>query len=413
MSETLTIDHLGAQGDGVAVTPSGPVYVPFALPGEVVEAEVRKGRASRVKLQQAAPERAEPVCRHFADCGGCAVQHLEQEAYRAWKRDKVERALQARGIDVAVEPLVACPPQTRRRVTFTARRLGSDILLGFNAAQTHRIVVIEECPVATPVITGALDDLRDLAKAIAATPKPFHMTVTETVSGLDIAVVGAGKLGEKQRRAVVDMALSKQVSRLSADGEIIVEGNKPAVLFGGVPVAIPPAGFLQATAEAENAMAALVAGHLEGCKHVADLFAGSGTFALRLAQKARVYAAEGDAAALAALDNAARQWPSLKPVKAEKRDLFHRPLLVKELADFDGLVFDPPRAGAEFQCRQLARSTVRRIAAVSCNPGTLARDLAILVEGGYRVTSVTPIDQFLWSPHVEAVALLEKKPQRR
>ncbi|WP_295814059.1 class I SAM-dependent RNA methyltransferase [uncultured Nitratireductor sp.] len=413
MSETLTIDHLGAQGDGVAVTPSGPVYVPFALPGEVVEAQLRKGRAVKTELRQAALERAKPVCRHFGDCGGCAVQHLEGETYLAWKRDKVVRALEARSVKAEVGATLACPPKTRRRVTFTARRLGSEILLGFNAAQTHRIVAIEECPVATPGIVAALEDLRQLAKAVAATPKPFQLTVTETRTGLDVAAAGSGRLGEKQRRAVIDLALQKGFARLSADGEIIVEGRKPIVMFGAVPVAIPPAGFLQATADAEEAMAALVSEHLGGCKHVADLFAGSGTFALRLAQNARVYAAEGDAIALAALEIAARQWPALKPVTAEKRDLFHRPLLAKELAQFDGLVFDPPRAGADFQCRQIARSSVKRVAAVSCNPGTLARDLAILLEGGYRVSSVTPIDQFLWSPHVEAVVLLEKMPKRR
>lgn len=413
MSETLTIDHLGAQGDGVALTPTGPAYVPFALPGEVVEAELRKGRAAKTVLREAAPERVEPACRHFGVCGGCAVQHLEDKAYLAWKREKVVSALATRGIKTEVDETLACPPHSRRRVTFTARRLGSEVLLGFNAAQSHRIVVVEECPVATPGIVAALGDLRVLAKAIAATPKPFHLTVTETRTGLDVAAVGAGRLGEKQRRAVIDLALEKGFARLSADGEIIVEGQKPSVMFGEVPVAIPPAGFLQATLAAEEAMAALVGRHLDGCKHVADLFAGSGTFALRLAQNARVYAAEGDAIALATLDIAARQWPSLKPVTAEKRDLFHRPLLTKELAQFDGLVFDPPRAGAEFQCRQIARSDVKRVAAVSCNPGTLARDLAILVEGGYRLTRVVPIDQFLWSPHVEAVALLEKKPKRR
>jgi 23S rRNA (uracil1939-C5)-methyltransferase len=200
----------------------------------------------------------------------------------------------------------------------------------------------------------------------------------------------------------------RSTSRLSVDGETVIEPAKPVVLFGDVPVAVPPGGFLQATAEAEHAMAALVTDHLAGARHVADLFAGSGTFALRLASRSRVHAAEGDAAALAALEEGARRAAGLKPVTAEKRDLFNRPLLPRELDAFDGLVFDPPRAGAEAQCRQIARSKVRRVAAVSCNPGTLARDLAILKEGGYRITRVTPIDQFLWSPHVEVVALLER-----
>ncbi|MCR4266738.1 class I SAM-dependent RNA methyltransferase [Nitratireductor sp. ZSWI3] len=406
--QTLLIDRLGAQGDGIAETPSGPVYVPFALPGETVEALVQKGRAQKVELQAAAPQRVKPVCRHFGECGGCAAQHLEAGAYSEWKRDKLVRVLAARGIAADVASLAACPPASRRRVMLSARRLGAGVVLGFNAAQSHRIVAIEDCPVAVPEIVAALDALRDLAKVVAATPKAFHMAVTATATGLDIAVEGSGRLGAKQRRAAVDCTLAKGFARLTVDGEVVVEARQPTVLFGDVPVILPPGGFLQATAGAEAAMAGLVETHLEGAGHVADLFAGSGTFALRLARRGRVYAVEGDAAALAALDRAARQWPALKPVTAEKRDLFHRPLTAKELAAFDGLVFDPPRAGAEAQCRQIAASGIPRVAAVSCNPGTLARDLAILCEGGYRVRVVVPIDQFLWSPHVEAVALLER-----
>ena len=184
------------------------------------------------------------------------------------------------------------------------------------------------------------------------------------------------------------------------------------MLFGGVPVALPPGAFLQAVAEAEGAMAALVGEHLNGAKRIADLFAGCGAFSLRLAEKAAVHAVEGDAASLAALDRAARHAPGLKPVTVERRDLFRRPSTAKELDRFDGLVFDPPRAGAEAQSREIAKSNVGRVAAVSCNPATLARDLTILLAGGYRLLSVTPIDQFLWSSHVEAVALLEK-PKRR
>ncbi|WP_040676964.1 class I SAM-dependent RNA methyltransferase [Nitratireductor pacificus] len=408
MRETLTIDHLGAQGDGVAHTAAGSVFVPFALPGETVEAAVHKGRAQKMVLRTASPHRVDPACRHFGACGGCSVQHLDDASYRDWKRDKVARALAARGVEADVAPLMACPEGARRRVTFTARRLGPDILLGFNVPQSHHIVVVEECPVSAPAITEALGDLRRLATTVAATPKAFHMAVTATGAGLDIAVDGAGQLGAKQRRTAIDLTLSAGFARLTVNGEVVVEGRKPEVNFGGVAVAIPPAGFLQATMDAETAMAKLVREHLDGARYCVDLFAGSGTFALRLAQAGRVHAVEGDAAALAALDQAARRTPSLKPVTVEKRDLFHRPMTAKELNAFDALVFDPPRAGAELQCCQIAKSTVRRVAAVSCNPGTLARDLAILVDGGYRIERVVPIDQFLWSPHVEAVALLRK-----
>lgn len=372
--ETLIIDHLGAQGDGVAQTPSGPVFAPFALPGETIEANVHKGRAQKMVLRTASPRRVEPACRHFGACGGCSVQHLDDAAYRDWKHDKVARALAARGIETTVEPLVACAPAARRRVTFTARRMGPDVLLGFNAAQSHHIVVTEECPVAEPGIVAALVDLRRLATMVAATPKAFHMAVTATSFGLDIAVAGAGRLGTKQRRAAIDFTLAAGFARLTVEGEVIVEGRKPEVSFGGIPVAIPPAGFLQATAEAEAAMAGLVLEHLRGAKYVADLFAGSGTFALRLAQAGRVHAVEGDAAALAALDQAARRWPALKPVTAEKRDLFHRPLTTAELNAFDGLVFDPPRAGRNCNA---GRSPSRRFAGWPQSRAIPARSRAI------------------------------------
>ncbi|WP_159590663.1 class I SAM-dependent RNA methyltransferase [Chelativorans xinjiangense] len=412
MNETLRIETLGAQGDGVANTAAGPIYVPFALPGETVKVRVSGRRGTLVEIDQASERRAEPACRHFGACGGCAVQHLDREAYAEWKRGKVVNALQSRGLGADVAPLVACPPASRRRLAFTARAMGQRMLLGFNAVQSHRVVDVEECPVADPQIVAALPDLRRLARLLAATPKPFRLMVTATRTGLDIAAEGAGKLNEKRRQQAVAFALDNGYARLSLDGEVLVERQKPTVLHGEVPVSLPPGGFLQAVAVAEEVMAGLVAAHLMGAKHVTDLFAGSGTFALRLAGGMRVHAVEGDAAALAALETAARNTPSLKPVTTEKRDLYHRPLTAKELGAFDGLVFDPPRAGAEDQCRQIVRSAVRRVAAVSCNPGTLARDLAILVEGGYRLARVIPVDQFLWSPHVEVVALLERPGKR-
>ena len=412
MNQRLTIDELGAQGDGIAHTPAGPVYIPFVLPGEVVIAQVEKQRGTLLSVERPSPLRVEPVSPHFGVCGGCSVQHLASSAYAEWKREKVVRALQSRGIRTKVEPLISCPPASRRRVTFTARVTGGRTLLGFNAAQSHRIVEIEECPVAVPQIIAALPDLRSLAGLVATGSKAFHLTVTATRTGLDIAADDSGRLGEQKRRQAVAFVLAKGFARLSVGGEVLVEREKPIVLFGDVPVAVPPGGFLQATEQAEQAMAGLVTAHLRGAKHVADLFAGSGTFGLRLARDSRVHAVEGDAAAISALEQAAKRTQGLKPVTVGRRDLFNRPLLAKELDGFEGLIFDPPRAGAEAQCRQIARSAVGRVAAVSCNPGTLARDLAILLEGGYRVMSVTPIDQFLWSPHVEVVALLEREKRR-
>ena len=412
MSERLQIEKLGAQGDGVATTPKGQVFVPFALPGETVTVEIKGQRASLLEVNEPSPLRVAPKSVHFGRCGGCSIQHLDPESYAEWKREKVVRALAMAGVEAEVDALVVSPPASRRRVTLSAQRIGGRVQLGFNAAYSHDIVEIQECAVAAPQIVAALPELRQLATLLASGPKPFRLTVTYTRTGLDIAAEDVGKIDEGKRRRLVEFCLGKGFARLSSEGETIIEREKPVVMFGNVPVTIPPGGFLQATEHAEHVMASLVQEHLAGAKYVADLFAGSGTFALRLATASRVHAVESEGTALAALDEAAKRASGLKPVVAEKRDLFRRPLTAKELAAFDGLAFDPPRAGAEAQCEQIARSTVRRVAAVSCNPGTLARDLAILTQGGYRVTRVVPVDQFLWTSHVEVVALLEK-PRKR
>lgn len=413
MTARFTITRLGSQGDGIAETETGELFIPFTLPGETVTAAREKDRAMLMSVLETSPLRIDPACRHFTECGGCAIQHLEAEAYLRWKRDKVAHALNSKGISCDIDALVPCAPQTRRRVVFTARRSEAGMLLGFVRALSSEIISIEECPISLPEIVAKLDRLRALAELVCATTKSFRMTVTATGSGLDVAVHESGKLGENQRRVASNFVIAQGLARLSIDGEIIIEPKKPVVTFGSVAVAVPPGAFLQATEAAEQAMADIVGRHLARTKKVADLFAGCGSFALRLAARSEVHAVEGDAAALSALDRAFRFASGLKRVTSERRDLFRRPLTFKELNAFDGVVFDPPRAGAEDQSKQIARSDVPLVAAVSCNPVTLARDLRILVDGGYALKSVTPIDQFLWSPHVEAVALLEKPKRRR
>lgn len=409
MTGQVTIRSVGAGGDGIANLANGQIYVPFTLPGEVVNVARDGNRASVMALLQSSNERQEASCQHFEDCGGCALQHWQDEPYRMWKRELVVAALKGRGIDVEVAPLVACGPRSRRRAVFAARKTEKGVLLGFNRHQSHEIIDIVECAVTVPEIIARLDDLRAVGALIAPGSKPFKLAVTVTESGLDLAASGCGKLSDEQRRALTALVMKKGFARLSHEGEIIVEPKKPVIHFGKVPVPVPPGCFLQATAEAEEAMVALVLGHLGKAKKVADLFCGVGTFALRIAEKSAVHAIENDAPALAALDRGIRHVQGLKPVSVERRDLFRRPLMPKELLPYNAVVFDPPRAGAEEQARELAKSKVEKVVAISCNPVTLARDLSILVAGGYRVTRVTPIDQFLWSPHVEAVATLVRK----
>lgn len=414
-TETITIDRLGAQGDGIAASQDGPVYVPFTLPGETVAIARVKNQGTVMSIASASADRQEPPCRHFGPdgvngtCGGCTLQHMADAPYRAFKRQLVVDALKSKGLTPEVGEIVAAHPGERRRVVFAARKTEKDMLIGFNQAESHHIVAIEECPISSAGIISRLPAIRAVGAAIATNAEAFRIAVLETLSGLDLAVEGVKKLSDQQRRKAIEVVLGlRGIARVSLDGEILIEPAKPIVEFGGVQVSPPAGGFTQATKPAEEAMAKLVFAHVGKAKRMADLFAGAGTFSLQLARLGRVHAVEGDAKAIAALDHAARNTQGLKPVTVEKRDLFRRPLMTSELKVYDAVVFDPPRAGAEFQCKELARSTVKKIVAVSCNPLTLARDLAILVEGGYRITSVTPIDQFLWTSHVEVVATLEK-----
>jgi len=414
-TETVTIQKLGAQGDGIAQGTDGPIYVPFTLPGENVAIARVKSQGTLMSISVASPDRQEPHCRHFGPhgvngaCGGCTLQHYADAPYRAFKRQLVVDALRSKGLTPEVDDIIAAHPGERRRVVFAARKTEKDMLIGFNQAESHHIVAIEECPIASAGIMARLPAIKTIAAAIAINAEAFRISVLETQTGLDLAVDGIKSLSDKQRRSTIETVLSlRGIARVSLNGEILVEPVKPMIDFGGVQVAPPPGAFTQATKQAEDAMAELVAIHVGKAKRIADLFAGSGTFSLRLARIGRVHAVESEDKPLAALDHAARNTQGLKPVSVERRDLFRRPLMMQELKVYDAVVFDPPRAGAEFQSKELARSQVKKIVAVSCNPLTLARDLAILVEGGYRVTRVTPIDQFLWTSHVEVVAALEK-----
>jgi 23S rRNA (uracil1939-C5)-methyltransferase len=412
-TETVTISRLGAQGDGIAHTAEGPVYVPFALPGETVAIARVKTQGTVMSLEAPSPDRIAPACRHFGPegengtCGGCTLQHYADAPYRAFKRQLVVDALKSKGLTPTVNDLVPAHAGERRRMVMTARGTEKGLLLGFNQAGSHHIVAIAECPVASAGITAHLGDIRKIAAAVAQGANPFRVTVLETLTGLDIAFDELKSLPEATRARTVEVALAcKPVARVSVNGEILIEMRKPLLDFAGAGVSPNPGGFTQATRAAEEAMARLVTDNLGKAKQVADLFAGAGTFTFRLAKKAKVHAVESDEKALKALDQAVRNTQGLKPITTERRDLFRRPLLTKDLSRYDAIVFDPPRAGAEAQCRELARAKTPKVIAVSCNPITLARDLALLVDGGYKIESVTPIDQFLWSGHVEAVAVL-------
>ena len=412
MTERLTIARLGHRGDGVADTPAGPVYVPYALPGETVTVEPVAGHPDRRHLDHVdipSHERVEPICKHFTQCGGCAMQHWSLAEYHLWKRGLVAEALAQANIVAPLDPLIDAHGLGRRRAVLHARRGTRDLLeVGFTAPRAHHIVAIDTCPILAPGLAGAIPAAWAIAEILKPAAKPLDIQVTATDSGMDVDVRGSGPLNANRTTALAGVAEKHRLARITRHGELVAQAAQPLLKVGRASVPLPPGAFLQATAEGEATLARLVVEHVGSAKRVADLFCGIGTFALRLAERARVAAADSDAAAVKALTQAAAKTSGLKPVEAQARDLFRRPFMAAELKGFDAVVFDPPRQGAEAQARELVKSAVPLVVAVSCDAATFARDARILVDGGYTLASVTPVDQFRYSFHVEIVGKFEK-----
>jgi 23S rRNA (uracil1939-C5)-methyltransferase len=407
--EHLVIDHVGHFGDGVALVDGGNVYVPYTLEGETVEVGPVPGhhpdRRRLLAVERASSERITPFCQHFGICGGCAIQHWESEHYRAWKRDLVVETLAQAKLDCDVAPLIDAHGRGRRRITLHARIGTHDVLkVGFAAANSHDIVPVDRCPILDPGLDGALEAAWALAEPLISAGKPLDIQITATDNGLDVDVRGSGPLPASMITTLSRVAEQHRLARLTRHGELVLMRNPPTIAIGAARVTLPPGSFLQATVAGEETLAALVSGHCKRAKHIADLFCGVGPFALRLAVKSRISAFDSDAGAVTALQKAAMATSGLKPVKAEARDLFRRPLMAQELRDYDTVVFDPPRQGAQAQAQQLAASKIPVVVAVSCNVATFARDAKILVDGGYKIDGVTPVDQFRHTPHVELVA---------
>jgi 23S rRNA (uracil1939-C5)-methyltransferase len=414
MELEVEITRLGAQGDGVAERPDGPIFVPFTLPGERVKVAVNPDSDHAMLLDVLEPsrERIAPVCPHFGVCGGCALQHMEIRAYLRWKHDQVVAALRSRGLDAEVDEIRPVPLGTRRRASLAFGRGAKGPALGYHLSRSHELIDVEVCPVLSPRIVAALPKLRKALAPLVGEKREAKVSVTETDNGLDIVVEGVRSV-PAALAAFARQAPALGVPRLTVGGESITTRAAPEVDLSDVKVKLPPGTFLQASREAETVMTGLVRDGVGAAKRVADLFAGLGTFTFALARSAAVDAFEADEAALTALAEAARRTAKLKPVRTFARDLFRSPLRPKALAAYDAIVFDPPRAGAAAQAKELAVSEVPKLVAVSCNPGTLARDLRILVDGGYRITRVVPVDQFLFSPHIEVVAYLVRSPRNR
>lgn len=416
MSTEATITAIGARGDGIAETRCGPVYVPYSAPGDRVrlgpiEGSQRRHSSSIEMLVAPGPDRIESACRHFGACGGCALQHLSPSFLADWKRQRVVDALAARGFtDVPVGETMSVGPASRRRIRLAARRTQAGVVLGFNARQSHRIVDLEECPVSAPALPALFEPLRGLLSTVLPKGGQTDVQLTLCENGVDIWLTGVEANRLSTQEALARFAEDHDLPRVSAGKDRLpaIERRRPTVSLSGVTTPLPPGGFLQASRAGEAMLAEHVAEAVDGARRVADLYAGLGTFTFALARSAQVHAVEADGDAVAALTAGRNAAQGLKRITAEQRDLGRRPFAGPELKPYDAVVFDPPRAGAREQAEALAASRVPSVIAVSCEPATFSRDARILVDGGYRLESVSPVDQFTWSAHVELVAVFRR-----
>lgn len=413
----LTIESLGAQGDGIARWRGETVFLPFTVPGDRVRAEIGvrrgSGREGRVVERLAAgPGLPEPACRHFGCCGGCALQHLAPADYRAVKLGALTEALRRVGIDPGVvAPLKTVPPHRRRVRLGMARPRDADApaVVGFRERFRHALVDVSECAVLEPPLFALIEPLRQAVAAILPPGGAAEAMLTRCDSGVDLLVEASEPPALAALEALAELAgrhdLARIVWRCGRDEMPIVERRPVRVVFSGITVPFPPGAFLQASAAAEAVLVAEMVSGIGARRPVLDLYAGLGTFSFALAQEGKVHAVEGDAPAAAAMAHAAAGLPQ---VTVDRRDLAHAPLSAAELAPYAAAVFDPPRGGALRQAEALAVSAIERVVAVSCNPATFARDARVLVAGGYRLERVIPVDQFVWTPHLELVALFRR-----
>ncbi len=393
MGMTDIIVRLAARGDGVAATGE---FFARTVPGDIVAAD---GSVTR------GPDHIDPACRHFGTCGGCQLQHVSDAAYAQYMIDRINEALKAQGLSTPeIRTPYLSPPNTRRRAAFTAERKGKLVKLGFNEAGSHQIVDISECPVLDPRLFALTGPLRGFLLDVMRERRRVSVRMTLADQGIDLMVGGVEAEGLAAIEAMTGFAQKHDLARLTID-----EGYGPStrwepdpvtITLGGVAVSLPEGAFLQATVDGEAALVSAVAEALGEAEETADLFAGLGTFAFALPDK--VHAVEGARDALLALHSSAKR--AGRAISVEHRDLFRRPLTSQELNRFGGVVIDPPRAGAKEQIAELAASNVARIASVSCNPATFARDTKILIDGGYRLDWIQPVGQFRWSTHVELAA---------
>ena len=408
--ETLTVSDIGAHGDGLAYFEDQPVYLPGALPGDKVRVQLgRPGKygiaVSAVDLLDKGPHHAEPACQHYDRCGGCNLQHLDDQAYRTWLDNRLLDPLKRVGIEATnlLDPVIT-KPGSRRRVSLKLQKRGKRIVLGYLEKGSHTVVPINECLVAHPTLTSLFAPLRDGLSPFLPQRSQMEITLTLVSNGVDVLVKGGPDPDLALREWGAAFAEEHDIAAFHwHDGvglDPILIRREPVMRFGKAVIGFPPASFIQASEDGEAALVDFVCNGVAPKDRIIDLFAGLGTFSVPLAEKkAHVLAVEGAREPLRLLKQGAGR--QQLDIRCNHRDLYRRPLTDEELKTIDRVVLDPPRAGAEAQAKYLAKSTVPVIVSISCNPATFARDAKLLTDGGYQLTDLKAVDQFLWSSHLE------------
>lgn len=419
MNHKVTIEELGGRGDGIFRENGKVVYVPYSAPGDIADVKLNGQKGRLRHIHKNSPHRGNAVCSHFTKCGGCALQHIEMDYYKNWKEGLIRTALSNQGVsNMLINALEVSPIGSRRRTTLQAIGRGSgDLVLGYAEKNSHNLVDVHNCPILMPDIVKFIAPLKVFLSGLLDKKQKMTIQITCGDNGLDVVFKGKGEVDLKLRMELAEFAQSNDLARVSwYDSsrktpyyEMLAERRKPYVKFNGSKVFFPEGAFLQATEHGQKTLTRIMLDGIKGANRVVDLFSGCGTFTVAAAKIANVHAVENNKDMLAALKNSANQAHDIKLVSTELRDLFLRPLLPHELNEFDVAIIDPPRAGAKHQMQEIINSDIKKLVMISCNPITFSRDVQNLADAGFSMGPITPVDQFLFSPHLEIIAVFERR----
>ncbi|MCC3861314.1 23S rRNA (uracil(1939)-C(5))-methyltransferase RlmD [Pseudemcibacter aquimaris] len=418
MNHKVTINEIGGRGDGLAEVDGKTIYIPYTVPGDVIDAKIQGSKGKLRHIHQKSTERAEPICKHFGKCGGCLLQHINADYYKNWKEGLIRTALAHQGSkDADIAPIKVSPMGSRRRTTFQAIGRGNgNIVFGYAEKGSHNLIDVFECPILAPELVALIGPIKKLISGILDKKEKMSVSLTLAENGIDMMLKGKGDPSLNLRMDLAEFAEKHDLARISwfdtklkkGQYELLAERKKPYVTFEGNKVYFPSGSFLQATQQGQDALINAMLDGIGDASKVVDLFSGCGTFSIAAANSSNVHAVENNEEMLTALKLSANQMTGIKKVTTELRDLFKRPLLPHELNEFDAAIIDPPRAGAKHQMEEIIKSDIQKLVMISCNPITFSRDVQSLIDAGFEMGAVTPVDQFLYAPHLEIVSVFTR-----